>query len=46
MKSDQAVSFVSCINTIKSLKSLEQFNQVIIFMEENLILIRDSKTIF
>ena len=46
MKSDQVVSFVSCINTIKSLKSLEQFNQVIIFMEENLILIRDSKTIF
>ena len=32
-----------CINTIKSPKSLQQFNQVIIIIEENMIVIRDPK---
>ena len=32
--------------TIKSPKSLQQFNQVIIIIEENMILIRDPKTFY
>ena len=44
MKSDKYHIF--CISTIKSLKRLQQFNQVIIVMKENMIVIRDSKTFY
>ena len=36
--------YIFCISTIKSLKSLQKFNQVIVIMEENMIVIRDPKT--
>ena len=42
MKSDKNCIF--CISITKSLKSLQQFNQIIIIMEENMIMIRDRKT--
>ena len=41
MKSDKYYIFF--ISIIKSPKSLQQFNQVIIIMEENMIVIRDLK---
>ena len=31
---------------MKSLKSLQQFNQVILIMEENMVVIRDPKTFY
>ena len=42
MKSDKCYIFP--VSIIKSLKSLKQFHQVIIIMEENMIVIRESKT--
>ena len=44
MKSDHY--YIFRISIIKSLKMLQQFNQVIIIMKENLILIRDPKTFY
>ena len=44
MKSDKYYIFCICI--IRSLKSLQQFNQVIIIMEENMILIRDPQNFY
>ena len=38
--------YIFCISKIKSLKSLQQFNQVIIIMEENMMVIRDPKTLY
>ena len=34
------------INTVKLRKSLQQFNQVIIIMEENMAVIREPKTFY
>ena len=36
--------YIFCISIITSLKSLKQLNEVIIIMEENMIVITDSKT--
>ena len=44
MKSDHY--YIFRISIIKSLKMLQQFNQAIIIMKENLILIRDPKTFY
>ena len=35
---------IFCISTIKSLKKFTKFHQVIITMDENMIVIKDSKT--
>ena len=44
MKSEKCCIF--CISLKKSPKSLQEFNHVIIIMEENMIVIRDSKTFY
>ena len=36
--------YIFSINTINYQKSLQQFNQVIIMMEQNMVVIRDPKT--
>ena len=36
--------YIFCISLIKLTKILQQFNQVILLMEENMIVIRDPKT--
>ena len=44
MKSDKYCIF--CISIIKLPKSLQQFNQVILIMEINMIVIRDLRTFY
>ena len=36
--------YIFCISLIKLTKILQQFNQVILLIEENMIVIRDPKT--
>ena len=36
--------YIFSVNTINYQKSLQQFNQVIIMMEQNMVVIRDPKT--
>ena len=38
--------FITCISIMNLLKRLQRFNQIIIIMEQNMILIRDSKTLY
>ena len=42
----QRNNFIMLIQKIKYLSHLQQFNQVIIIVEENMIVIRDSKTFY
>ena len=44
MKSD--IYYIFCINTIKSLKDLQQINQAIIIIEENSFVIREPKNFY
>ena len=38
--------FITCISIMNLLKRLQRFNQIIIIMEQNMILIRDPKTLY